>query len=577
MQPTGVIDWWCAPRFDSPPLLWSLLDPAGPSAQWMGARVVDVDNTPAGPTAHTVVRLAGASVELWDGLVTIGAGSALVRLVRTSGGVPVDACHRLSAGGFDGPAATWPGPRSECLHDTIVVVGAGRHDGQGQQLSTRLAVDEEWTGFAILCGTDVTPGVHDLVELLGAAETEAAQHLSRTRLPKHHPERAADAIRVLRACTYSSTGAVVASPTTSLPESPGADRQFDYRYTWLRDAALAVSVASLLGRHATARTYLQFLHGCVDGDGLPAGPLVDVAGRPVPEERDVNGVEGWSGSRPVRVGNGAAGQVQYDALGMVVEAISVHVQTGGSLDHPTWAMVQAIANHATSSPDRPTSGIWELRDERRLVSADIGRWLALDRAIWIARGWRPLTPRRHWKARRAELRDRVLASMANDRLPQSYDDESPKADASALMAVIFGLLSRRDPRSALLVEALIADLGAGPFLYRYEPGGDDGFDGVEGAFLPTSWWAVSALAAVGKVDQAMARADALCRVLPRLLPEEIDPATLAGLGNVPLVWSHAEAARACYLLDAADRRRRHGVAGLWAWRLARYLKLRKSS
>ncbi|MFN2505365.1 MAG: hypothetical protein ABR540_14265, partial [Acidimicrobiales bacterium] len=91
-----------------------------------------------------------------------------------------------------------------------------------------------------------------------------------------------------------------------------------------------------------------------------------------------------------------------------------------------------------------------------------------------------------------------------------------------------------------------------------------------------SWWAVSALAAVGQVDQARARADELCRVLPRLLPEEVDPATLAGLGNVPLVWSHAEAARSFYLLDAADRRRRHGAASLWAWRLARYLKLRRS-
>ncbi|MGI8686795.1 MAG: hypothetical protein ACR2MO_17175, partial [Acidimicrobiales bacterium] len=207
-----MIDWWCAPRFDAPPLLWSLLDPTGGSAQWMGSRVVEVDDTPAGPTAHSVIRLAGASVELWDGLVPIGAGSGLVRLVRASGGGPVDACHRLGAGGFDGPAATWPGPRSEGLDDTLVVAGAGHHDGQGPLLSTHLAVDEEWTGFAILCGTDTTPDVGDLVELLRAAEAEAAQHLSGTRLPRHHPERAADAIRVMRACTYSSTGAVVASP-----------------------------------------------------------------------------------------------------------------------------------------------------------------------------------------------------------------------------------------------------------------------------------------------------------------------------------------------------------------------------
>jgi hypothetical protein len=121
----------------------------------------------------------------------------------------------------------------------------------------------------------------------------------------------------------------------------------------------------------------------------------------------------------------------------------------------------------------------------------------------------------------------------------------------------------------------IAGLGAGPYLYRYPPGGDDSFRGVEGSFTPMSWWAVAALAQTGRLDEAEARVDALCAALPALLAEEVDPARGASLGNVPLVWSHIEAARTMYILDAEARRARYGTAGLWVWRLARYLKLRR--
>lgn len=142
------------------------------------------------------------------------------------------------------------------------------------------------------------------------------------------------------------------------------------------------------------------------------------------------------------------------------------------------------------------------------------------------------------------------------------------------MAVVFGMLSHRDARADRLVWATINRLGTGPFLYRYEQGGDDGFSGKEGVFLPVCWWAVSALAVVGRVDEARARADELCARLPRLLAEEVDPQTGESLGNVPLVWAHAEAARAMYVLDAAALRARFGTLALWAWRMVRYARLR---
>ena len=227
--------------------------------------------------------------------------------------------------------------------------------------------------------------------------------------------------------------------------------------------------------------------------------------------------------------------------------------------------------------ERSTSGIWELREPKDLVSADIGIWLALDRAIWIARGWRPAARRSGWKRARGAARDRVIGALREDGgLPQAYGDPASSADASALMAVIFRLFDRRDPRASRLVDATLAALDCAPFLYRYEPGGDDGFSGREGAFLPASWWVVSALAASGRIEEAEARAHALDRALPALLPEEMDPESRQGLGNVPLVWSHMEAARAMYLLDSARLRARTGPLGLAAWRVGRWMRARSS-
>ncbi len=142
------------------------------------------------------------------------------------------------------------------------------------------------------------------------------------------------------------------------------------------------------------------------------------------------------------------------------------------------------------------------------------------------------------------------------------------------MAVIFRMFDRRDPRASALVDATVAALDAAPFLYRYEPGGDDGFSGAEGAFLPTSWWVVSALAACGRLAEARARMAALDAALPALMAEEVDPESRQGLGNAPLVWSHMEAARAMHLLDATARRERWGPVGLGIWSLGRYLSAR---
>ena len=584
LRPDGEIDWWCTPAMDSTPVLWSLLDPHGAAARWVGVRSVRYDERPAGPTARTTLRRGGRLITTWDGVVGRDEGSSLVRLVRGDDG-DLDVIHELSVGGFDQPRGHWEGHAARLGSVAIVVRRVGS-DGDGRvedaggdrphRLLTRLqAPVGRWA--ALVVGADAASvTVEELIERLQQAEDRFQKMLRGARLPRHHPQRVADAVAVLEVCTYAPTGAVIASPTTSLPEAPGHDRQFDYRYSWLRDASLAVSVAALLGQRGAVEAYLGFIKGITSTTRVPSGPMTDIRGADVGEEHEVAGVSGWAGSRPVRVGNAAAGQVQYDALGMLVEAVSVYLQTGGSLDDETWDMVRGIADHLAAEDDRDgvpcSNGIWELRRPAALVSGDLGRWLALDRAVWIARLRHPLQRRRHWKDARERVRRRVVAAIGDDGgLPQRYDGDGP-ADASALMAALFGLVTGE--QASRLVDATIAKLEVGPHLYRYEPGTDDGFSGREASFVPMSWWAVAALAAVRRVDEARERADALCAALPRLMAEEFDADNARSLGNVPLVWSHIAAARALYILDAAALRSRYGTLGLTAWRIGRYLRLR---
>jgi hypothetical protein len=590
LAPDATVQWWCAPEFDDHPLCWRLLDPTGGAARFPELSYADADDAPAAASATTLLRDGTGLVEVRDALLPRGDGVALVRLLRRRGvrggpqRGPVE--HELVLGGFHAPVVAWTAHGDQASgtleslgrHRALRVRG-GRQRVCGSSLVTRLDVtDTGWTALVVGVDAAADGAADDLLAEITRMDQVERQRLGDSRLPHSHPERALDALAVLRACTSQPTGAVVASPTTSLPEAPGHDRQFDYRYTWLRDASLSTAVAALLGKGSDARRYLDFVHRAWGDRDLLTRPMLDVRGGDVPDEREVEGVTGWAASRPVRVGNGASGQRQYDSLGLFAEAVSVYVQVGGALEDRTWSLVRRLADQiAAEDPDqiRDSNGIWEMRQAHPLVDGDIGRWLLLDRALWIARGWRPWVRRRHWKRARDTIRERLLSAIDDSGLlPQAYGQDPPTPDASALMAVAFGLFDRHDPRADRLVDALLERLGSGPYLYRYPPGGDDGFSGVEGAFLPMSFLAVTALAKLGRVDQAEQRLDRLCAELPRLLAEQVDPQSGALLGNTPLVWSHAELARAVYVLDAARRRSRWGAAGSWAWRLQRYLRLR---
>ena len=578
LTPNGEIDWWCTPTYDSPPVLWSLLDPNGARARWRGTRVVLVDSEPAGPSTVTLLRIGRNVVECRDALLRRpGLGSALLRLVRlVSGDASATIDHELGLGGFDGPRAIFDHGLAKLADGCWRVSGGEEVCEHGPIDVRRLTIMRDvWSAVLVSPDPAEVLEIERLAASVERIDSLAKNDNARLLLPHHHGERSRHAIAVLRACADADTGAVVASPTTSVPDAPGADRQFDYRYSWLRDSSLAVAVAAELGAGGLGEAYLGFLER-LGPDGILSSPMTTARGDEVPDEREVDGVVGRDGARPVRVGNAAKEQLQYDAIGTVLDGVLVHAQTGGRVDRSLWTIVSSLADRVCAPPDRPSSGIWELRDPRWLVSAEVGRWIALDRAIRIAAWYRPWWMAsnrwRTWRHARDEAKQRVCDAVRDDGLlPQSYG--SDRADASALLAVILGLFDPDDPRSGQIVDRTIEALQTGPFLYRYEPGSDDGFEGVEGAFVPASWWAVSALAVLGRVDQAEEKADQICGALPGLIAEEIDPETGESRGNVPLVWSHMEAARALYLLEVATIRKRYGAAGYGMWRASRYARL----
>jgi GH15 family glucan-1,4-alpha-glucosidase len=347
----------------------------------------------------------------------------------------------------------------------------------------------------------------------------------------------------LRLLTYSPSGAPVAAPTTSLPEAEGGVRNWDYRFAWPRDASIGVAAFLAAGKVDEARGFLGWLlHASrLQRPRLPV--LLTLDGRHAPRERTWEGWPGYAASVPVRVGNGAADQHQLDGYGWVIDAAWVLAQSGRRLYGETWRAVRGFADLVASHWQDPDAGIWEIRaDAAQHVHSKMMGWLALDRALRLAEAY-PLSARRRrrWQAARdaiaVEVRDRGF-NPALGSYTRSYG--SADLDAALLILPLLGI-EPDSLRTAHTVDAVRTRLAAGgPLLYRYPPG-RDGLPGVEGAFLPCSFWLVQALAHTGRRGEAV---DLFRALLERgnavgLYAEEMDPTTGAHLGNFPQALTHA--------------------------------------
>ncbi|MBA2529886.1 MAG: glycoside hydrolase family 15 protein, partial [Euzebyales bacterium] len=365
---------------------------------------------------------------------------------------------------------------------------------------------------------------------------------------------------VLQALTYQPTGAIVAAPTTSLPEHVGGSRNWDYRFAWIRDASMTLTALWVAACPDEADRFLAWMVDTVGGNRWRSGGLqimYGVGGEHDLSERDLGHLRGWRDSVPVRVGNGAWSQRQIDVLGELLDAVHRLVDQLGDFDDQTAAFLADVADEAAEIWVQPDQGIWEVRGEpQHFLYSKLMCWVALDRAIRMADRLR-VPPDRvaGWEASRDEIRSAILEQGYDEQLgafTQAFGSQA--LDASVLMLPITGFLPAGDPRMRSTVERVATDLAApGGLLYRYR--GEDGLEGDEAPFLLCTYWLVQCLAMAGDIDRARAlfeRATACANDLG-LLAEETDPDTGELLGNFPQALSHVGLVNAAWAVASHER------------------------
>jgi alpha,alpha-trehalase len=578
----GAIDWLCIPSFDSPSIFGSLLDreagffgfgPYGinhPTARVYVAGTNVLETTWKTPNGWIVVRDA-LTMGPWDHEDAItphtrppaddDADHMLVRTVEClEGNVEVElVCE--PAFDYGRTPAEW----------TMV---DGRHmaDAQGADQTFRLQSDlplgtegNRVRGRHVLAAGDraycalswaedlrVPADLEDAEKRIAATIRFWRSWLQRARIPDHRwrdpVQRSALTIKGL---TYMPTGATVAALTTSLPETPGGERNWDYRYTWIRDTTFTLQALHWLNLNWEADEFIQFIADIEPTEDGSLQIMYGIDGRRDLTETTRDDLTGYAGARPVRIGNGAFDQRQNDVFGAALDSILLHTRHSERLPRRLWPLVQTQAECATGVWREPDQGIWEARGKpQHYVSSKLMCWVALDRAAQLAEIRGDTEAQATWRATAEEIRADILEHGVDKRgvLCQHYDTDA--LDASALLAAIFDFLPGDDERLKATVKAIAEELTDHGFVLRYKTDEtDDGLSGKEGTFLICSFWLVSALAIVGELQAARDLMERLLRISSPLglYAEEFDADTGRHLGNFPQAFSHLA------LMEAAAR------------------------
>ncbi len=583
VAPDGGVGWLCVPRFDAPSVFGTLLDREAGYFR-LGPFGINV------PTARAYEPGTNILATTWN----TGDGWVVVRDALTMGprrGEDVVTPHTRPPADDDADHTLVR--TAECIDGEVEIelicepvfdygrTGASwtltdgsRHSadaagaGQTIRLHTDMALGIEGgrvrarhvlrAGDQVYCAMSWAEGLDapgDFDEANGRLDATTRfwrAWLGRARAVDHAYrealERSALAIKGL---TYMPTGATVAALTTSLPETPGGERNWDYRYTWMRDSTFTLQALHFLDLDWEADEFMQFTIDleCVEDGGLQI--MYGIDGRRDLTESTRDDLSGYRGARPVRVGNGAWDQRQNDVYGAVLDSILLHTRRSERLPRGLWPLVESQAQCATAVWREPDQGIWEARGApQHYVSSKLMCWVALDRASKLAaiRGDADLEAT--WGATADEIKADILEHGVDDRgvLRQHYDTDA--LDASTLLAAIFGFLPGDDERLRNSVLAIADELSDNGFVLRYRTDEtDDGMSGKEGTFLICSFWLVSALAIIGEEQRARDLMERLLRIASPLglYAEEFDTDTAHHLGNFPQAFSHLA------LIEAAAR------------------------
>jgi alpha,alpha-trehalase len=583
VAPDGSIDWLCVPRFDAPSVFGSLLDRQagyfrlGPfGINHPTARVYE----PGTNVLSTTWKTPGGWLLVRDAL-TMGpregedritphtrppadddANHLLVRTVRClEGTVEIELiCEpAFDYGQSPGEWTLVDGDRHTAdasgAGQTIRLrtdLALGLEGNRARARHTLTAGDECYCALSWAEGLAAPANVAEASSELDATARFWRDWLGRARMPDH---RFRDPIQrsalTIKGLTYLPTGATIAALTTSLPETPGGERNWDYRYSWMRDTTFTLQALHYLNLDWEADEFIQFVADLEPNQDGALQIMYGIDGRRDLTESTRDDLSGYAGARPVRIGNGAFDQRQNDVFGAVLDSILLHVRRSNRLPRRLWPIVQSQAQCATAVWRQPDQGIWEARGKpQHYVSSKLMGWVALDRAAKLAdiRGDQDLAAT--WGATAAEIKDDILTQGVDQRgvLRQHYDTDA--LDASTLLAAIFGFLAPDDKRLRASVLAIADELTENGFVLRYRTEEtDDGMSGKEGTFLICSFWLVSALAIIGEAQRARDLMERLLRVASPLglFAEEFDVDTGRHLGNFPQAFSHLA------LIEAAGR------------------------
>ena len=583
----GSVDWLCFPRFDGPSVFARLLD--DDAGHFWIRPVGDVtvtrrylDQTMA---LETTFRTLTGAVVLVDAMALgpdehghhLGAGSPgvlLRRLACIDGEVEVEVSYA-------------PRPEYGLIHPLLAavdggVVSRGGADVLALSAPTPLQIDGSTatTRLSLRAGATTAFALHHAKRWEPPprvwSQEEIAERLDDTirawrswsQLHQSYEGPWRDLVhhsgRVLQALTFEPTGAIVAAPTTSLPEAVGGERNWDYRYTWVRDASLTMEALWVAACPGEAHCFFDFLAGAAPTQlrrGRDLQIMFGVGGEHDLTERGLPHLRGWRASRPVRVGNGAWNQRQLDVYGELLGAAQRLVEQLGEFDASTRKFLVEAADAAGQRWTEKDQGIWELRGEPRdFLYSKLMCWVALDRAIVLADQLGAKDQVEGWTATRDQIRSAILERGWSDRAgayAQAFGSDD--LDASSLMLAITGFLPADDARMKATIEATATRLtDPRGLVWRYRAA--DGLEGEEGTFLLCTFWLAHAQALAGEVSEARAtfeRAMASTSDVG-LLAEEVDPASSELLGNYPQAFSHIGLVNAAWAIAQAER---YGQAG----------------
>ncbi|KUN47856.1 glycoside hydrolase family 15 protein [Streptomyces olivochromogenes] len=576
----GTVDWLCLPRFDSHAIFAGLLGTEEHGFWRLGpAHAADAEPPTAARRTYRGDSLILESewdtprgtVRVTDFMPPRDGAPQLIRIVEgVTGRVPMRSALRMR---FSyGRVVPWVHK-----HEGRTVAVAGPDsvwfdtacETYGKALTT-------YADFTVAPGDRIAftiswepshkkpPALPEPEQALEATEDFWRDWVDQCTYHGPYREAVVRSLITLKALTYAPTGGIVAAPTTSLPEEIGGVRNWDYRYTWLRDAAITLSSLLRTGYREEARAWREWLLRAVAGDPENLQIMYGIAGERELGEAELDWLPGYENSGPVRVGNGAAHQLQLDVYGEVIEALHLAHMTGLSRNDYASLLQLKLIRYLEDHWDQPDEGIWEVRGPRRhFVHSKVMAWVAVDRTIKLIESGDADGPLEKWR----ELRDDIHRDVCE----KGYDKErntftqsygSKELDASLLLIPQMGFLPPDDKRVIGTIEAIQRELSTSDgFILRYpttgEDAGVDGLEGDEGAFLACSFWMADDLAMIGRVDEARKLFERLLALRNDLglLAEEWDPRLQRQVGNFPQAFSHVP------LIDTALRLTASGAYG----------------